>query len=195
MSPKSEEQFQKIRDESRKRIIQAALEQFSQKGFERSSMKELAEKAGVSKGLLYNYFSSKKALLMALFQASMEEMDKVIEETPSGGPRTRLIGMFETFFNDLEENPGFWRLFASLALQEQGFEEVRQMMADKVNAYYELLEGIFSELGYEDPRAEAVLVGAIFDGVAVEYLAMGDNFPFKTVRQHIMKKYGNDAVT
>lgn len=158
-------------------------------------MKQVSERAGVSKGLLYNYFSSKKDLLLSLFEASMEEMDKVIEEAPSGGPRTRLIGMFETFFNDLEENPGFWRLFASLALQEQGYDEVRKMMADKVRAYYDLLEGVFSELGYEDPRAEAVLVGAIFDGVAVEYLAMGNSFPLKTVRQHIMKKYGNDAIT
>lgn len=193
MTPRSEESFKKIRDESRSKILEAAMEQFSKHGFEASSMKQVAEKAGVSKGLLYNYFSSKKAMLLALFQASMEEMDRIAEEAPAGGPRTRLIGMFENFFNDLEGNPGFWRLFASLAIQEQGYEEIRQMMSDKVSAYYDLLEGIFLELGYEDPRGEAVLVGAIFDGVAVEYLAMGDAFPLKNVRQHIMKKYGNDA--
>lgn len=193
MSPKSQEQFQKIRDRSRKRILQGALEQFSERGYEGSSMKQVADRAAVSKGLLYNYFSSKKALLLALFEASMEEMDRIVEEAPSGGPRTRLIGMFEHFFQDLEENPGFWRLFATLAIQEQGFEEIQKMMASKVQSYYELLEHIFSELGYEDPEAEAILVGATFDGIAVEYLALGKDFPIQRVRQHIMKKYGNDA--
>jgi AcrR family transcriptional regulator len=195
MSPRSEESFKKIRDRSRSKILEAAMEQFSHYGYDGSSMKRVAERAGVSKGLLYNYFSSKKELLLAIFHAGMEEMDKIVEEGPAGGPRTRLIGMFELFFKDLQENPGFWRLFSTLALREQGFPEIRELMQQKVDGYYAILARIFRDLGYENPEGEAEIVCATFDGIAVEYLALGPDFPLQRIRQHIMKKYGNDAST
>lgn len=169
------------------------MEQFSEKGYLKSSMNEVAKRAEVSKGLLYNYFPSKEELLYSIFEMAMEEMDQMLRDAPSGGPRTRLIGLFENFFNDLEQNPGFWRLFTTLAVQDHGFDKIKQMMADKIREYYRILEELFETLGYSDPAGEAKLVAALFDGIGIQYLALKEEYPLQAVRQHIMKKYGNDA--
>lgn len=195
MSPRSPESFQKIRDEQRENILRAAMLQFAEKGYLASSIREVAERANVSKGLLYNYFSSKKELLLTLFRTAIEQMDEVLTRAPNGGPRTKLIGMFEAFFEDLYRNPGFWRLFITLAMQDHGFDEIKQMMSEKIQGYYRILEKLFAELGYEDPEGEAKFVAALFDGVGVQYLALGESYPLQTLRHHIIKKYSDDAST
>ena len=53
--PKTKEQFEEIRNKSKAAIIEAALELFANNGFHNTSITQIAKKAGVSKGLMYNY--------------------------------------------------------------------------------------------------------------------------------------------
>jgi len=50
----------------RAQILDAAAEVFAEKGFARATTKEIASKAGVSEGTIYNYFGNKEKLLMGL---------------------------------------------------------------------------------------------------------------------------------
>ncbi|HEY6906435.1 MAG TPA: helix-turn-helix domain-containing protein, partial [Ignavibacteriaceae bacterium] len=52
MSPRTKEQFEKLRESSRTEILNAALELFAQNGFHGTSISQIAEKAGISKGLM-----------------------------------------------------------------------------------------------------------------------------------------------
>lgn len=52
--------------EKRERIINAALEEFAQKGYKNASTNEIVKKADISKGLLFHYFSNKKSLFLFL---------------------------------------------------------------------------------------------------------------------------------
>ena len=54
------------KEETRSRILNAALDAFEEKGYAASTMEEIAERAGVAKGTLYNYFDGKEALLSGL---------------------------------------------------------------------------------------------------------------------------------
>ena len=74
MSPRSAEQFDRMRAESRARIVDAALHLFAEHGYDGTSVRMIAERAGVSPGLLYHYFPAKEALLRALFEATMEDV-------------------------------------------------------------------------------------------------------------------------
>ena len=66
MSPKTKEQFESIRQRSRDTIKQTALELFGRQGYHSTSISAIAKAAGVSKGLMYNYFESKEALLVEI---------------------------------------------------------------------------------------------------------------------------------
>ena len=54
MSPRTKEQFEVIRKQSKDAIREAALELFAKNGFHNTSMHTIAKKAKVSKGLIYN---------------------------------------------------------------------------------------------------------------------------------------------
>ncbi len=64
MSPRTQEQFEEMRESRRQQIMDAALELFAQEGYSHCSISQLAGHAGISKGLMYNYFESKEALLV-----------------------------------------------------------------------------------------------------------------------------------
>ncbi len=67
MCPRTDKQFEEIRESKRSQIIEAAIECFAKRGFDAVSISELAEFAGISKGLMYNYFKSKDELLKNIF--------------------------------------------------------------------------------------------------------------------------------
>ena len=61
--------------ETRKRILEAALTCFRQRGFEAATMREIAAEAGMSVGAAYYYFDSKEAIVMAFYERSQREME------------------------------------------------------------------------------------------------------------------------
>ena len=61
--PRTEEQLNQIRKDRKQAIMDTALEVFASHGYESTSISMIAKKAGVSKGLMYNYFESKEDLL------------------------------------------------------------------------------------------------------------------------------------
>ncbi|MBC1584992.1 TetR/AcrR family transcriptional regulator [Listeria seeligeri] len=52
-------------DEKRKKILEAAMEEFAEKGYQTASTNQICAKAGVSKGLIFHYFGSKEKLYIA----------------------------------------------------------------------------------------------------------------------------------
>jgi AcrR family transcriptional regulator len=61
-------------DETRARILNAALGLFRGRGFDRTTMREIAAEARVSLGSAYYYFDSKEALVMAFYERASDEM-------------------------------------------------------------------------------------------------------------------------
>jgi len=63
--------------EARRRLYETALELIGRKGYEATTLRDVAEAAGVSVGLLYKYFPSKRAVVLALYdQLSAEYADR-----------------------------------------------------------------------------------------------------------------------
>ncbi|MBR6395680.1 MAG: helix-turn-helix transcriptional regulator, partial [Lachnospiraceae bacterium] len=56
------ERFFELKKEKQDRMINAALRVFSQYGYRHASTDEIVREAGISKGLLFHYFESKKGL-------------------------------------------------------------------------------------------------------------------------------------
>src|SRR5210317_506405 len=67
MSPK-----QDVSDERKSQILDAAMETFTEKGFHKTRMSDIAESSGLSKGSLYWYFDSKDAIIHKLIDRVFE---------------------------------------------------------------------------------------------------------------------------
>jgi AcrR family transcriptional regulator len=67
-------------EETRARILNAALETFQERGFERATMRDIAGTAGVATGAAYYYFDSKDALVLAFYERAQREMRAELEE-------------------------------------------------------------------------------------------------------------------
>ena len=61
-------------EETRQRILGAALKLFQDRGFEAATMRDIAEQAGVATGAAYYYFQSKDAIIMEFYRRSSAEM-------------------------------------------------------------------------------------------------------------------------
>src|ERR1700739_825424 len=79
-SPEAKKQSgAKKSEETRARILDAALRVFRERGFERATMREIAAEAGVALGAAYYYFESKEAIVMAFYERSQGEMQPELE--------------------------------------------------------------------------------------------------------------------
>ncbi|SDE69966.1 TetR/AcrR family transcriptional regulator [Terriglobus roseus] len=70
---------QRKSEETRRRILDAALEVFSERGFEAATMREVAAKAGMAVGAAYYYFPSKDAIVLAFYEEAQQEMRTALE--------------------------------------------------------------------------------------------------------------------
>lgn len=66
------DKFMNLEPEKREIIINAALEEFAQKGYKNASTNEIVKKANISKGLLFHYFTNKKKLFLFLYDYSKD---------------------------------------------------------------------------------------------------------------------------
>ena len=62
-------------EETRRRIYEAALQLFREKGFEQTTMRDIARQAGVALGGAYYYFASKEAIVLAFYEEMEERGD------------------------------------------------------------------------------------------------------------------------
>lgn len=66
--------------DSRNRIIEAALQEFGEHGYDGASTNQICQAAGISKGLLYHYFKSKENLFLAVCSRCVEDLEKSFEK-------------------------------------------------------------------------------------------------------------------
>jgi len=80
MSPRSSEQLDELREQRKAEILQAALALFAKQGFHNTSIEQIRKKAGVSKGLIYNYFEKKEDLVTAILMREVDEGDDLLAQ-------------------------------------------------------------------------------------------------------------------
>ncbi|MBR3057577.1 MAG: TetR/AcrR family transcriptional regulator [Clostridiales bacterium] len=80
--PKSREQCEKIREESKKKILDHSIMYFAKNGLEGTKIGDLAKTIGIAQGSIYSYFDSKEELFSEVQKAAMnnigtEELEKI----------------------------------------------------------------------------------------------------------------------
>jgi AcrR family transcriptional regulator len=96
----------------REAILVAARSAFAERGFHETSLDSVAERAGVSKALLYEHFSSKRELYVAMLEMHVHELvDRISGAVADAEPgERRMRAGLEAFFGFVEERRGAWRI-------------------------------------------------------------------------------------
>ncbi|MEZ5069975.1 MAG: TetR/AcrR family transcriptional regulator [Bacteroidales bacterium] len=169
MSPRSREQFEEIRENRRKQIMDTALELFASEGYSHCSIAMLAGRAGISKGLMYNYFESKEALLMALINDGSEDILNLMDPNHDGVLSPDEAEHFiRTTFQTIRTNTKFWILFLSVVLQPKVREFLNgQPFRTILERLEPMLFSYFKAQGFEDPELEMLTLSALIEGFAM----------------------------
>ncbi len=189
MSPRSQEKIEQIRKQSIGKILEAAFQLMAKYGYDGTSISQIAKHAGVSKGLMYNYFDSKEHLLKALIDSAFAEADELMAQIINIDPKITIENMFRWYFNELRERPEHWRLLTELTLKIDKFDFVKEMARSKLNEYVAFFGGMLGQIGFENPREEAMIIAGLFDGIGVQYLVIGKDYPLDEMEDFLIKKY------
>jgi AcrR family transcriptional regulator len=124
MSPRTQQQFKEMREEKMTLIMDVALEHFANEGYYRTTISHIAKHAGMSKGLMYNYFESKEALLKAIIHRSVNEVYKYLDINRDGYLSEEEFEFFMRKIDALlKEKKSFWRLLMQLLMQNNVREQ------------------------------------------------------------------------
>jgi AcrR family transcriptional regulator len=104
---------EKKKQQTRQAIMQAAVKLFSEKGFEKTSIEELAKEAGIGKGTIYSYFQTKNDILHAFCEDELEDLHHELttnadKEIPI---LKQMVAIYMSEFRHITENREFARLF------------------------------------------------------------------------------------
>jgi AcrR family transcriptional regulator len=149
------------RGDTRARIQQVALELFAEQGYERTSLREIAERLGVTKAALYYHFKSKEDIVRSFTEDHFSRLDALIawgrNQPPSAQTGHEVIERYISILMDgsevflfLERNQAFVR---SADGGKHRFEQFRP----RLNALVEIIAGPDAP-----PRARIRAASAIF---------------------------------
>ncbi len=190
MSPRTTAQFEEIRLKSREKIILAAMELFSRQTYHNTSIADIAKEAGVSKGLIYNYFDTKEDIIKGIVEYMMAMGDRImVESRNEDDPRQELREMIRQTFAFIEEQGHITRLMVPLALEIEQFSFINEIIEEKSKYYLGRLVTVLERMGYEDAEMEAWTLGLMLDGIPLDYSILGARLPIKKLEQYLYKKY------
>ncbi|WP_067837971.1 TetR/AcrR family transcriptional regulator [Amphibacillus sediminis] len=103
--PRTEEQYEAMRIATRNKIHSAAIKLFAKKGFVATSVKDIAEGAGISIGLMYRHYKTKEDLFNELVAYAAEGLERIVKLFQSDDSPVELINQFTLeILNDLDKD-------------------------------------------------------------------------------------------
>jgi AcrR family transcriptional regulator len=187
--PRTEAQFGEIREQKTALIMQTALELFANEGYYQTSISKIAQKAGISKGLMYNYFESKDELVLAIIGKGAEQLTEPLDPDRDGFlSEEEFVFFVNENFRILQENFDYWKLYFSTMMQPAVYRLVKEKFPHFLPPL-NVVEGYFQRKGVADPGKEAIYLDAVLDGVYLNYIMDPDAFPLEEVRKIILERF------
>lgn len=149
---------------SRQLILEAALREFSDKGYEGASLNTVWAENGISKGMIYHHFKDKDEIYVLCVEMCFDELTERLGETlkePAGTAAERLRGYFDARLRFFAENPLYLGLFSDAAFQPPA--ALRSAIAQRRRAFDELNVAVLTELLNSQPLREGLSSAAIVE--------------------------------
>jgi AcrR family transcriptional regulator len=176
--------------DTRSRLRELALQLFAEQGYEKTSLREIAERLGVTKAALYYYFKSKEDIVRSLVEDYVAEIDDLIawarQQPPTAETRAQIIRRYlhivadgSAVFRMMHQNQA---AVSSLAAAKERGELFRERMdalvglltgpdaplRDQIRAASCLMSLSFCSMHYQDRAASAEELETALLDVALE---------------------------
>jgi len=150
------------RDERRGQLLVAASEVFVDRGYHAAGMDEIADRAGVSKPVLYQHFSSKLELYLAVLARHVENLVSGVRQAlrTTTDNRQRLRAAVQAFFDFIEHDSQGYRLIFEndYVTEPQVAAQVKVATESCTDAVFDLIS---RDSGLEAHRARMIAVGLV----------------------------------
>lgn len=149
---------------SRQRILDAAMEEFSAKGYDGASLNTVCGEKGISKGIIYHYFKDKDELYLLCVEACFNAFTAYLKDAAaslSGPARERLRAYFDARLRFFADYPRYLGLFADAALDPPA--GLWDQIADRRRAFDELNISVLTGLLDSAPLRAGLSVEAVVE--------------------------------
>ena len=179
MSPRGQEQNERMRQEAKKKIILAALNVFSVYGYYGTTMEKIKEQSGVSKGLIYHYFPSKEKVFLEVIRNAGMISKRIWEQALKidGSAWEKIEKLSEVLFQSsfTDENARYFLVIMQAVTQRIEISELPLFMLEHFS-HFEWLYPLI---------AEAQKDGDVRDGevevLGASYLALFSGFTMQLI--------------
>lgn len=174
MSPRSEEQYQDIRDSRKNQILDAALKVFAKRGLTATKITDISSEANLSHGLVHHYFKSKEEIFIEVTRQTIEKSStaftKIANLEASPLEIIKIITERNILTTDVEENALRWLFMINLTISDVVPPEAKMLSASSyapLNIITELIRKgqNLGEIAGGDPERLTVVYWAMIQGL------------------------------
>lgn len=185
-----------IEEARRKQILDIALEKIAAQGFQNTTIQEIANQAGISKGVIYYHFKGKQELIGSIWTALVDELfeyrKKRVETQKTA--RDKLIVYVETNFKFLKSNLNKFAALCRVGIDFGSDPERSNPWSYEGNKRcFEYLAGILAE-GQKtgefrefDPAVSAPIIQAAIDGLVLQWHSTPVLFDLEACRKMLLE--------
>ncbi|MFJ1706459.1 TetR/AcrR family transcriptional regulator [Kitasatospora sp. NPDC088346] len=178
-----------MRRRSRRRILRATVELVDQRGYARTTLGDIAERAGLARGLVSYYFEGKRLLMQAATHRLMHlELAAALAALPPGAsPDARLARAIDAVVQVAIDHPLVMRSHLALILEPDAGTFVQDPEQQQLGA---ILRALLSDWGAADPVAEHAVLRSALMGACIGVLLPGASAPLAPIRADLFARYG-----
>lgn len=178
------------KQDKRQRIIDAAYQVIAEKGYEKSSIKDIAHVSGVAPGLVHYYFTSKEEILSVLLMEASRQYTRYMENMRATVASEQLPeAALSEPKNRVEKQPDWYKLryeFFALGLRNSSIAPaVNELLENGRQGISHILQNTLKN-PHQDIESTAALLLACFDGLALQKL-LDPNFNLESA-YHVLEQ-------
>lgn len=187
MSPRSASVNEERRRRSRERLLQAAVELVAERGYEATTLADIADRAGSARGLVSYYFPGKRQLLQSAVHRLMHRTLEagLMREPSTDDGRELMARAIDAILGLAADSPVVMRTHMAGILQAEGFVQCPEQQRLAL-----LLHETVVRYGSRDAESDYPMLRALLMGAVFAVLMPGAPMPLPRLRAELFQRYG-----
>ncbi|WP_245873284.1 TetR/AcrR family transcriptional regulator [Streptomyces phaeoluteigriseus] len=189
MSPRSASVNEELRRRSRERFLQAAVELVSERGYEATTLGDIADRAGSARGLVSYYFPGKRQLVQSAVHRLMHRtLEEALEREPrTGDGRERMARAVDAILGLARDRTVLMRQHMAGLLQAEGFVQCPEQ-----RRLAELLRDTVARHGSRDVDTDYPMLRSLLMGAVYAMVLPNVGMPLAPLRAELFARYRLD---
>ncbi|MEK3782898.1 TetR/AcrR family transcriptional regulator [Paenibacillus sp. FSL R5-0810] len=191
--PRTPSENERIRQMAKANILEAAMDLFIRQGYHATSISDVARHAGISKGLMYNYFQGKEELLATMVTERIEAIAQVMQDAAAlTEPIEQLKFIIGHAIDSVYQKPEEHRFYLHLQTQPEADQELikySRLLVEEAARQFELQCRIFERLGVAEPRKRSLYFSSTLQGIMLMISTYPQQFPIEEIKAQMLDEF------